>query len=196
MAVPAVFTAQCAPSASGLLGSLFYLPFHVERGECKAHLTGALSAHQFNGERGAQSLLAGCCVTAMLLSSMTLTLAPRPPPPPPPPPSDLPMPPPPPPLLPACPPAAPAAAPPPFRRRLVSGMSCISFCMHSHSPSSAVTARLVPCSAHLQAGRQAGGVIRASSHSCRAVAARCAPLLECWCPAAASPAAAPFSKQA
>lgn len=64
-------------------------------------------------------------------------------------------------LLPPPPPATLAAAPakPPsaaaapalarLRRRLASGMSCISFCMHSHSPSSAVTATLMPCSAHL-----------------------------------------------
>ena len=43
----------------------------------------------------------------------------------------------------------------PFRRRLLMGISCISFCMHIHSPSSAVTARLAPCSAHLQASGQA-----------------------------------------
>lgn len=42
-----------------------------------------------------------------------------------------------------------AAADATFRRRLVSGISCISFCMHSHSPSSAVTARLVACNTHL-----------------------------------------------
>ena len=51
----------------------------------------------------------------------------------------------------------------PLRRRLVSGISCISFCMHSHSPSSAVTARLVPCSAHLHGRRQAGVVCQVST---------------------------------